>query len=52
MPPTPTPATFRVSLGGAKPRPSTCLGTIVKAAAVVAAFVRNARREIDLLRGM
>src|SRR5277367_747321 len=46
MPPTPTPAMFRVSLGGTKPRPSTYLGTMVTAAAVVAALVRNERREI------
>src|SRR5579863_4378779 len=46
MPPTPTPAMFSVSLGGTKPRPSTYLGTMLKAAAVVAVLVRNERREI------
>src|SRR5271170_1651867 len=46
MPPTPTPATLSLSLGGTKPRPSTCRGTMVTAAAVVAALVRNERREI------
>src|ERR1700722_15258950 len=49
MPPTPTPAMFSVSLGGTKPRPSTYLGTIVMAAAVVAVLVRNERREIDFV---
>src|SRR5271155_3775681 len=46
MPPTPTPAMFSMSLGGTKPRPSTCRGTIMAAAALVAVVARNARREI------
>ena len=46
MPPTPTPAMFSRSLGGVNPLPSTWRGTIVKAAPVAAALVRNARREI------
>src|SRR6267378_974880 len=33
MPPTPMQATLSLSLGGMKPRPRTCLGTMVKAAA-------------------
>src|ERR1700693_2230274 len=52
IPPTPTPAMLSVSLGGLKPRPRTCRGTIVKAFAVVvapetaaAAAVRNLRRD-------
>src|SRR5271154_6172365 len=49
MPPTPTPAMFSVSLGGTKPRPSTYLGTIVTAAAVVAALGRNERGEIGFV---
>src|SRR4029077_12989433 len=44
-PPTPTAATFSVSLGAAKPLPSTCRGTIVKPAPVSAAVVTNRRRE-------
>src|SRR5580704_8527620 len=45
MPPTPTPATFRRSLGGVYPRPRTWRGAIVKAAAAVAVFAINERRE-------
>src|ERR1700676_3358460 len=53
MPPTPTPAIFSMSLGGVKPRPKTCRGTMVKALPVVAApetaaaapVVRNLRRD-------
>src|SRR5215471_19509709 len=37
MPPMPTQAMLSRSLGGVKPRPSTCLGTIVRAAPVAAA---------------
>src|ERR1700741_335448 len=47
MPPTPTPATFSVSLGGVNPRPRTRLGTMAHAAPPAATFVRNARREIS-----
>ena len=49
MPPTPTPATFSVSLGAAKPLPSTCRGTMVKPAPVSAALVTNRRREIGAI---
>src|ERR1700730_8414360 len=53
IPPTPIPAMLSLSLGGVKPRPRTCRGTIVKALAVVAApetaaaaaVVRNLRRD-------
>src|ERR1700722_10428011 len=45
MPPTPTPATLRRSLGGVWPRPRTWRGTIVKAAAAVAVFAMKERRE-------
>src|ERR1700687_700424 len=48
IPPTPMPAIFSMSLGGTNPRPSTCLGTNANAAPVVAAFVRNLRRDIFL----
>src|SRR5712692_1731254 len=47
MPPTPTPATFSLSLGGVNPRPSTCLGTMENAAPLAATFVRNLRRVIS-----
>src|SRR6267154_4597950 len=47
MPPTPTPATFSVSLGGVNPRPRTCLGTIAHAALPAATLVRNVRREMS-----
>src|SRR6267154_6779172 len=47
MPPTPTPAMLRVSLGGVNPRPRTCLGTMAHAAPPAATSVRNARREIS-----
>jgi hypothetical protein len=39
---------FNVSLGGANPRPSTCLGTIATAALPAATLVRNSRRDISL----
>jgi hypothetical protein len=35
-----------MSLGGVNPRPNTCRGTIVSAAPVTAALLRNSRREI------
>ena len=35
MPPMPTQAMFRRSLGGVKPRPSTCLGTMAMPAPVM-----------------
>src|SRR5712691_825451 len=47
MPPTPTPATFNVSLGGVNPRPRTCLGTMAHAAPPAATLVRKVRREIS-----
>src|SRR2546430_2125922 len=47
IPPTPTPATFRVSLGEVNPRPRTCLGTMAHAALPAATLVRNVRREIS-----
>src|SRR5258706_5532450 len=50
IPPMPIMATFKVSLGAWKPMPSTCRGTIIgptaSAAAVVAVFLTNVRREI------
>src|SRR5260370_18621304 len=54
MPPTPTAATFRVSLGGGTPRPRTWLGTMAQAAPPAATLARNARREISffLLMGI
>src|ERR1700704_2188042 len=54
MPPTPTPAMFSLSLGGVKPRPRTCRGTMAHAAPPAATFPRNARREISffLLMGI
>src|SRR6478735_6311112 len=45
-PPTPTPAMLRRSLGGTKPRPRTCRGTIVTAAVVAATFATKSRLEI------
>src|SRR5260370_28841536 len=47
MQPTPTPATFRVSLGGVNPRPRTCRGTMAHAAPPAATSVRKVRREIS-----
>src|SRR6266852_6719444 len=47
MPPTPTAAMLRVSLGGVKPRPRTFLGTIAQAAPPAATLVRKVRREIS-----
>src|SRR5215470_7482243 len=49
IPPTPTPAMFRMSLGGVNPRPSTCLGTIMSAAPEAAVRVRNSRRDVVFL---
>src|SRR5260370_40571864 len=49
IPPTPTQATFMVSLGGTKPRPRTCRGRMVKAAPVTAALVINSRRETSFV---
>src|SRR5437660_11765402 len=43
MPPTPTPATFSVSLGGVKPRPSTWRGPIATPAVPAATFFKNLR---------
>ena len=45
-PPTPHAATFSVSLGAVKPRPSTCLGTMAKPADVAATLRTNRRLEI------
>ena len=45
MPPTPTPAMFSRSLGGVWPRPSTCRGTIVKPAPVIAIVFTKSRLE-------
>src|SRR5688500_18643503 len=46
MPPTPTPAMLRRSLGGVWPLPSTCRGTMVSPAAVVPAVAMKSRREM------
>jgi hypothetical protein len=46
MPPTPTAATFKVSLGAVKPRPSTCRGTIMKPADATETCSTKRRREI------
>src|SRR5208282_833676 len=45
MPPTPTPAMLSMSLGGVKPRPRTCRGTMAIAAPPVATLVKNLRRD-------
>src|ERR1700704_3057513 len=45
-PPTPTAATFSLSLGAVKPRPSTCRGTMAKPADVAATRDTNLRLEI------
>src|SRR6516164_5784744 len=47
IPPTPTHAMFRTSLGGVNPRPSTCRGTMVKAALLAATLDRKLRRVIS-----
>src|ERR1700690_1075116 len=53
MPPTPTQAMLSRSLGGTKPRPRTCLGTIVSAAPAMVAFSIKLRLDISLsLRGL
>src|SRR6476659_9227314 len=49
MPPMPTVATLRVSLGAWKPRPSTWRGTIVRPAPVAATVVTNFRREMSVM---
>jgi len=47
MPPTPTPAMFRRSLGGVIPDPAiACRGTIVRPAAAAAASFKNVRRVV------
>src|SRR5579864_8186479 len=50
MPPTPTPAMLRVSLGGTKPWPRTWRGTMENAAAVRVESARNLRRDMELFR--
>src|SRR5258708_37633373 len=52
IPPTPTPAMLRVSLGGTRPRPRTWRGTMQNAAAVTAESASNLRREIVLFSVM
>src|SRR6266702_8192476 len=49
MPPMPTQAMFSRSLGGVKPRPSTCLGTMAIAAPVAAAVSMNSLRDTPSL---
>src|SRR6267142_4490475 len=46
IPPMPTQAMLRRSLGGVNPLPRTCRGTMENAAPVAAAVWRNLRREI------
>ena len=48
IPPTPTAAMFRRSLGGVKPLPSTCRGTMVSPAPVIAAVSMKCRRDTPL----
>src|SRR5713226_2224037 len=52
IPPTPTPAMLRVSLGGTRPRPRTWRGTMQNAAAVTAESASNLRREMVLFSVM
>ena len=48
-PPTPTAATFSVSLGASNPRPSTCRGTTVRPAPVTATLDMNLRLDTGML---